>query len=322
MKTQLLSGSETDLQRAAAIIQKGGLVAFPTETVYGLAADATNEQAVRAIYRVKGRDAGNPLIIHIASWNDATRYGVINEQQKLALRHFWVKEPSSVTFIVPFQSGVCSVALAGQKTIGLRVPHHACARALIDKAGVPLAAPSANISGRLSATSAFAVQQQLNGDINAIICDDAPLTHLTQWGIESTVCSLCDDVPLRLRMGAVNDDQLRAYFGAIRCYEEQPMSPHASPGLLGRHYSPSSSLRLNAPSCLPHEAGLSFGSSIMLGGRCEMNLSTQADLGEAARNLYEMLRILDEHGHIAVAPIPNEGWGRVINDRLRRAVQE
>ena len=319
MKTQLLSGSEEDLQRAAAIIQKGGLVAFPTETVYGLAADATNEQAVRAIYRVKGRDARNPLIIHIASWHDATRYGIINERRKLALEHFWAKEPSSVTFIVPLRHGVCSVAVAEQKTIGLRVPHHACARALIEKAGVPLAAPSANISGRLSATSASAVLQQLDGRIDAIIDDDA---HLTKWGIESTVCSLCDDVPLRLRMGAVNDDQLRAYFGTIRCYEKQRTQPHASPGLLGHHYAPSSSLRLNASSCLPHEAGLSFGSSIMRGGRCEMNLSTQADLGEAARNLYEMLRILDEHGHIAVAPIPNEGWGRVINDRLRRAVQE
>ena len=318
MKTQRLSGSEADVQRAAAIIQKGGLVAFPTETVYGLAADANNEKAVRAIYRVKGRDSRNPLIIHIASWHDAARYGVINEQRKRALQHFWAKA-SSVTFVVPLRHGVCSVAVAGQNTIALRVPHHGGARALIEKAGVPLAAPSANMSGRLSATSASAVLQQLDGRIDAIIDDDA---HLTKWGIESTICNLCDDVPLRLRMGAVSDDQLRSYFGTIRCYEDQRMPSHASAGLLGRHYAPSSSLRLNAPSCLPHEAGLSIGSSIMRGGRCEMNLSTKADLMEAARNLYEMLRILDEHGHIAVAPIPNEGWGRVINDRLRRAVQQ
>lgn len=319
MKTQRLSGSEADVQRAAAIIQKGGLVAFPTETVYGLAADATNEQAVRAIYRVKGRDSRNPLIIHIAAWHDAARYGVINEQRKRALQHFWSKEPSSVTFVVPLRQGVCSVAVAEQQTIALRVPHHGGARTLIEKAGVPLAAPSANISGRLSATSASAVLQQLDGRIDAIIDDDAPLT---KWGIESTVCSLCDDVPLRLRMGAVSDDQLRSYFGTIRCYEDQQTQSHASAGLLGRHYAPSSSLRLNAPSCLSHEAGLSFGSSIMRGGCCEMNLSFQADLMEAARNLYEMLRVLDEHGHIAVAPIPNEGWGRVINDRLRRAVHQ
>lgn len=319
MKSYRLKSDDASIAKAAQCLGQGGLVAFPTETVYGIGVDATDKEAVLSLYRAKERPSHNPLIIHIAHPEEAALYGELNDTIRRAMMHFWQKEKSSITFIIPFKkkSAICSQAIAHKSTIALRLPHHRVAQSLLMAAGVPIAAPSANISGNLSASSADAAWQQLEGRIHMLIEDEQPLTRL---GIESTILDLTGDVPLRLRTGAVKDEILHRYFGTIDLYEEQEKSVH-SPGLMGRHYAPSCCLRLNARSCQPHEVGLSFGRTIMTGGRREMNLSQAGNMDEAAHNFYEMLRLLDDgpDGRIAIAPIPMTGIGHAINDRLHRA---
>lgn len=319
--TLRLTFEDKNLQCAAGIIKKGGLVAFPTETIYGLGCDAANSDAVRRLYEVKGRPCDNPLIIHIHHRDEAARYAHISAKMKHMMNVFWGKDGGgALTFIAPLSSHapVCAGALAGRKTIALRLPLHEGARRFIKLAQCALAAPSANISGRLSPSSHHAVLAQLDGHIDAIMMENTS----TLYGIESTILDMTQDPPLRLRMGALDDEILRHHLGEMECYEDKAQENiNLSSGLFGAHYAPLCALRLEARTCHKNEAGLSFGDNIVQGAHPHMNLSKTGDVREAGRNLYEMLRLLDAQkpAAIAVAPIPHQGMGQVINERLHRA---
>ena len=317
-RTQMLAADAAGIAEAAACLKSGGLVAMPTETVYGLAADATSDRAVASIYAAKGRPTFNPLIAHVldaaAAAKREARFGV--EAERLA-EAFW---PGPLTIVAPVAATcrVSDLARAGLDSVALRAPSHPVARALIEAAGVPLAAPSANLSGHVSSTLAAHVLADLDGRID-IILDAGP----TKAGVESTIVACLDGPPRLLRHGAIAKEEIEALLGfAIVDEDEAGETAPRAPGLLSSHYAPRALLRLEAREAAPDEAALDFagamaGASPLL----RLDLSPSGELTEAAANLFAFLRTLDQSGarRIAVAPIPLEGLGAAINDRLRRA---
>jgi L-threonylcarbamoyladenylate synthase len=298
-----------DRAKAAALLRNGRLVAFPTETVYGLGADATDGRAVAAIFAAKQRPAFNPLIAHLAHAGLVEEFAVWNEAGRALAQAFW---PGALTLVLPRAEGcaIAPIASAGLDSVALRVPSHAGAHALLTAVGRPIAAPSANRSGRISPTTAAHVSHEL-GDAVAMILDGGPCAI----GLESTVVGFHQGCPVLLRPGGIALEQLAAVVGdwAIAGETDSPNSP----GQLASHYAPNKTLRLNALETGQGEIFLGFGP----GGAGGHNLSPDGDLIEAAANLFAMLRRLDAAPGqaIAVAPIPEDGLGRAINDRLRRA---
>jgi len=297
---------------AAALLRAGRLVAFPTETVYGIGGDATNDHAVAAIFAAKSRPRFNPLIVHIRDLAEAERLAVFNSPARHAAARFW---PGPLTLVLPRQpsAGVSLLASAGLDTVAVRVPAHPVAQALLREAGRPIAAPSANRSGRVSPTEAVHVAEDLGDDV-AMILDGGP----TPLGLESTVMDLSGEAPALLRPGAVTLEALTELLGPIAL----PGSGlPKSPGMLASHYAPQLPVRVAATEARPGEALLAFGPDAPSGFAEVLWLSRSGDLAEAAANLFAMLRQLDRPSFtgIAVMPIPEHGLGRTINDRLRRA---
>jgi len=308
------------VKRTCAILKAGGLVAIPTETVYGLAGDATNGEALARIFQVKGRPRFNPLICHVDGVAMAERYALFDDRARLLAGRFW---PGPLTLVVPKrpdspENNVHPLATAGLPTLGLRMPQGPV-REIIAAFGRPLAAPSANLSGRLSPTRADHVSAQLGGSIELIL-DAGPCPV----GLESTIVSLQPGEPARLlRPGGLSAGEIEAVLGEP-LQRPQPGAAIEAPGMMASHYAPSAQLRLQAESVLPDEALLAFGPSLPAGKPLAVrNLSPHGDLREAAVNLFSCLAELDGEGvdKIAVMAIPDTPGtlGEAINDRLRRA---
>jgi L-threonylcarbamoyladenylate synthase len=302
---------KTIIERAAALIRAGRLVAFPTETVYGLGADATNDRAVAAIFEAKGRPAFNPLIAHVLDAAEARRHVVWNDTAERLAATLW---PGPLTLVLPRVTD-CRLSLlasAGLDTAAVRAPSHPIARALIAASGVPIAGPSANRSGAISPTRPEHVVESLGSAVDLVI-DGGPC----DVGLESTVLDLTTPTPTLLRHGGTTREAIEAVIGAVK---QGPAIGVAgtlhSPGQLESHYAPRATVRLNATAAEPGETLLGFG---QVAGA--MSLSPSGDLVEAAANLFAMMRQLDASGaaRIAIAVIPEQGLGVAINDRLRRA---
>jgi L-threonylcarbamoyladenylate synthase len=302
------------ISRAAGKLRVGRLVAFPTETVYGLGGDATSDAAVAAIFAAKGRPRFNPLIIHVPRLQEAEALALFDERARDLAQSFW---PGPLTLVLRRRDGcgVSRLASAGLDTVAIRVPAHPVAQALLRETGRPLAAPSANRSGRVSPTEAAHVASEL-GDQVALILDGGRC----EVGVESTVLDLSGKTPTLLRPGGVTLEALEAALGPVLQAADDPDAPR-SPGQLASHYAPRLPLRMDAIAARSDEALLAFGPREPTGAAAALNLSPCGDLIEAAANLFAMLRRLDrpEFSGIAVVPIPEEGLGRAINDRLRRA---
>lgn len=309
MTAQILAPDTINIAQAARLIRAGGLVGMPTETVYGLAADAANGKAVASIYAAKGRPSFNPLISHVSGLKMGRKLAVFSPLAEELAHAFW---PGPLTLVLPRAADcpVSELVTAGLDTIAVRAPDHPVALALITAADTPLAAPSANPSERLSPTTARHVAAGL-GDKLDVILDGGPC----RAGVESTVVSLAGPRPALLRPGALARADIEAITGPL----DAPGDTIASPGMLRRHYAPNARLRLNAEAPQPDEAFLAFGPTPH---QAAANLSESGDLTEAASNLFSMLRHLDDaHARIAVAPIPHTGLGEAINDRLTRAAR-
>jgi L-threonylcarbamoyladenylate synthase len=314
----IVEASSEAIQAAAATLRRGELVAFPTETVYGLGADATNARAVAAVFEAKGRPTFNPLIVHVASLEAAAELGEMTEAAVKLARAFW---PGPLTLVLARRPGcpVAELATAGLSTVALRVPAHSVARALLRAAGVPIAAPSANRSGHVSPTTAAHVAADL-GERVTMILDGGTATI----GLESTVVDATGAEPVVLRLGAASRADIARLLGRPVAVAAGDAHQPVSPGMLARHYAPAARLRLNATQVRPDEALLAFGASQVPSHEGPMlNLSWSGDLREAAANLFSALRTLDAAGAkaIAVMPIPEQGLGEAINDRLRRAAR-
>lgn len=305
------------IRAAAARLQAGGLVAFPTETVYGLGADATNAQAVAAIFAAKGRPRFNPLIMHVADLVLASAHGRLTPLARALAEAFW---PGPLTLVLErtATSNVCDLATAGLPTIALRVPAHPLAQDLLRAAGVPIAAPSANRSGHVSPTRAEHVEADLGAQDIMILGGGA-----TTVGLESTVVDASGERPIILRLGGIARENLETVLRMSVAVATGAGNLPASPGMLARHYAPHTTLRLEAEQPEPGEAWLGFGPDAAAHSGPTVNLSPHGDLTEAATRLFAALRALDAAGcsRIAVAPIPEEGLGEAINDRLRRATR-
>lgn len=321
-RTERLGADGAGVARAAEILCAGGLVAFPTETVYGLGADATSATAIAGIYAAKERPRFNPLISHLASADAAFAQGAFDAEAEVLARAFW---PGPLTLVIPAGPGctVSDLARAGLDTVALRVPADPLAQDLLAQAGRPIAAPSANRSGRVSPTNADHVLADLDRRIDAVL-DGGP----TQVGIESTIVACLGDTPRLLRSGGIARDDIESVLGR-RLAQAGPDAGHGpaaplAPGMLASHYAPRARVRLGAEGIEPGEAALLFGPLDLPGAdlaRARVNLSSRGDLDEAAAALFGALRSLDASGAaaIAVAPIPDHGLGEAINDRLRRA---
>jgi L-threonylcarbamoyladenylate synthase len=315
---RIVSATEESIREAAGIIKAGGLVGLPTETVYGLAANACDGLAVAKIFEAKGRPAFNPLIVHVASIADAEKLAVFNDHAHAIVTALW---PGPLTIILPRRkdSGISELATAGLPTIALRMPAHDIARKVIAASGVPVAAPSANASGTLSPTSAQHVAESLGNSVDLILAAGS-----SSVGLESTVLDLSGDAPAVLRPGGVTPDDVMRVLGIKPLIDDGVHDKPKSPGQLLRHYAPNTKLRLNAAKPETGEAFLAFGPTMLTRGKIDpavKNLSANGDLHEAAANLFGFLHELDK-GHytgIAVSKIPDEGLGLAINDRLRRA---
>jgi L-threonylcarbamoyladenylate synthase len=308
----ILPASPAAIEHAAALLRAGRLVAFPTETVYGLGADATSERAVAAIFEAKGRPRFNPLIVHVPGVAEAEAFAEFDARARRIAAHFW---PGPLSLVLRRRRG-CGLSLlasAGLDTVAIRAPAHPVAQALLRGSGLPIAAPSANHSGRVSPTEAAHVMAEL-GDSVALILDDGR----TPVGVESTVLDLSGDAPALLRPGGVTLEALTEFLGPIA---NPAAGPLRSPGMLASHYAPSLPVRLEARDARPGEALLAFGRNAAPGFDEILWLSRSGDLAEAAANLFAMLRQLDRPTFtgIAVTPIPEHGLGHAINDRLRRA---
>jgi L-threonylcarbamoyladenylate synthase len=319
--TERLAPNDAGVARAAELLRGGRLVAFPTETVYGLGADGTDPLAVAALYGAKGRPAFNPLIAHVADLDAATREGVLDRSALRLAEAFW---PGPLTLVVPRHAdgSVSDLARSGLETVGLRVPSHALARHVLRRVDRPVVAPSANLSGRVSPTSAQDVLDDLSGRIDAVLMG-AP----TEVGIESTIVACLGDRARLLRPGGIAREQLDTVLGLSLLIEDEAPDRPIAPGALLSHYAPRAKVRLAAGEIQPGEAILAFGPvspddadrAIAL-----LNLSETGDLAEAAAHLFAYLRRLDATGAsvIAVSPIPDHGLGEAINDRLRRAAAD
>ncbi|KKB76649.1 translation factor Sua5 [Devosia soli] len=302
---------DLSVDAAAALLLSGRLVAFPTETVYGLGADATNADAVLSIYETKGRPRFNPLIVHVADLAMAERLAEFSPLARALAARFW---PGPLSIVVPLRTwhGLADIATAGLDTVALRMPDHPVALALLRATDRPLAAPSANPSGKLSPTTAEQVRRGFGGKVPVL--DGGPC----QAGVESTIVAVDGDSIVQLRAGALARQEIETAFGRTVSLAAQGAKISA-PGMLLSHYAPNAAIRLDtAPQ--PGEAFLAFGQAPAFDGEMR-NLSPSGDLREAARNLFTMLHELDATGAkmIAVAPVAETGLGEAINDRLRRA---
>jgi len=301
------------LREAAHLLREGRLVAFPTETVYGLGADATSDAAVAGIFSAKGRPQFNPLIVHVPDMPAAALLAEMSPTARSLAERFW---PGPLTLVLPRRKDcrISWLATAGLDTIAMRCPAHGVAQALLRAFGGPLAAPSANPSGTVSPTTAQHVQAGL-GNAVAMILDGGPAL----LGLESTIVGLAGTQPTMLRPGSITRDEIEQVTGPLHAAEDTQSAPHA-PGRLRRHYATGKPLRLDATSVAPGEALLAFGTPVQ-GATNMLNLSPGANLVEAAANLFSMLRTLDasDATAIAVMPIPAQGLGEAINDRLARA---
>ncbi|MBP7190064.1 MAG: threonylcarbamoyl-AMP synthase [Rickettsiaceae bacterium] len=333
---------------AAKKIRDGELVAFPTETVYGLGADASNNEAAKKIYKAKGRPSNNPLIVHVADIESAKKIAVFNERAEVLAEKFW---PGPLTFVLPIKDGaeLASTVTAGLSTVAVRMPSHKIALDLIRNSGCNIAAPSANISGYISPTTASHVREAFGDDLYILEGEGS------EYGLESTIVDLSSNEVIILRYGFITPDSIAEALGVetddnychpgpasvskaqildpdynaplsgslfyldsyLRRNNKEPGQCRA-PGTMYKHYSPKASMRINATYLMEDEKGIGFG-DIDFG---ELNLSKAGLLEEAAKNLYNMMHILDsmkDTKKIAVAPIPQEGIGLAINDRLKRA---
>jgi L-threonylcarbamoyladenylate synthase len=305
------------IEAAARLIREGELVAFPTETVYGLGGDATNEGAVAKIFEAKGRPQFNPLISHVLDAAEAKKLVRWNALADKLVERFW---PGPLTLVLPRakDSPISLLATAGLDSVAVRSPAHFMARDLIRAAGRPIAAPSANRSGAVSPTRAEHVAESLGGAVRMIL-DGGPCTV----GLESTVLDLSTSTPTLLRPGGATREAIEAVIGPVAMSGAVPTGDAArkSPGQLESHYAPARPVRLNAKAGAPDEALLAFGPDPPGGARQTLNLSPTGDLAEAAANLFAHLRALDrpENKRIAVMAVPDKGLGLAINDRLRRA---
>jgi L-threonylcarbamoyladenylate synthase len=311
--TRLLAPSEID--EAARLLRAGELVAFATETVYGLGGDATDDRAVAGIFAAKERPRLNPLIVHVPDAALARSLARVDARAERVIRRFW---PGPLSLVLP-RSSDCPVSLlasAGLDTIAIRMPSHPLALELLRKTGRPIAAPSANRSGHVSPTTASHVMEELAGRIAAVLDGGACAV-----GIESTVLDLSGAEPTLLRPGGVAREELETFLGPLADVGEADAAPR-SPGMLESHYAPRLPLRLMVTLARPGEALLAFGPGAPPPGFAEVrSLSPSGDLTEAAARLFALLRSLDQPGFtgIAVMPIPEHGLGAAINDRLRRA---
>ena len=311
MKAQ---GQETApaIAAAAACLAAGGLVAFPTETVYGLGADARRGDAIARLYAAKGRPSFNPLIAHVGSIEAARRIGHFDAAAEKLAAAFW---PGPLTLVLPKQPdcGVANLALAGLDSVAVRVPAHPIAHALLAAFNGPVVAPSANRSGHVSPTSAAHVLADLRSRIDMVI-DAGPCPV----GVESTIVA-CLGEPTLLRPGGLPREQIERVLGRALAVSAIDDETPLAPGMLSSHYAPKTRLRLDAEAAGPDEALLAFGPAPAAG--IALNLSPRGDLIEAAANLFSHLRALDASGakRIAVMKVPNEGLGEAINDRLKRA---
>ncbi|UPK33691.1 threonylcarbamoyl-AMP synthase [Bradyrhizobium sp. 186] len=321
LETLILPAGQAAAETAARRLAAGGLVAFPTETVYGLGADAANATAIAHLYAAKGRPAFNPLIAHVADLAAARRIGRFDVCALRLAEAFW---PGPLTLVVPKTEGcpVADLATAGLDTVAIRIPAHPVAQAILRAFGGAVVAPSANISGHVSPTLAAHVESDLAGRIDLIV-DGGPV----EVGVESTIVG-CFEAPMLLRPGGLSRDRIEAVLSAplarppaeAESDDSQPLAP----GMLASHYAPRAGVRLNARDVAPGEALLAFGPERLPGldaASNVMNLSPTGDLDEAAANLFGYLRALDAKGPrtITVMAIPEEGLGEAINDRLRRA---
>ncbi len=312
------SNSHPDIERAADIIRSGGLVAMPTETVYGLAADATNDQAVARIYEAKGRPSFNPLIVHVSCQQMAEREAVFSRlARRLALR-FW---PGPLTMVLPRRpaASVSLLVSAGLDTLAMRMPAHAFAHDLIRAAGRPLAAPSANPSGAVSPTTAAHVADGLGGKVDMILDGGA-----AEIGLESTILKIEGESMTLLRPGGLAAEEIEALTG-VEIGRMQTNCAVEAPGMLASHYAPQTRLTLNIEWPDGQDFYLDFGDSQFARRPNTLNLSRSGSLREAAANLFAYLRAADAECRskglkaISVAPIPCRGLGEAINDRLARA---
>lgn len=305
--TERLAADARGMARAAALIAAGGLVALPTETVYGLAARADSAAAVAAIYRAKGRPGFNPLIVHVPDMEAAERLAVFGDRARLVAARFW---PGPLTLVLPLRAdaGLAAAVTAGLPTVALRCPAHPVTRAVLAATRLPLAAPSANRSGAVSPTTADHVLATLSDAIDAVVDGGA-----CQRGLESTIVAAREHGWQLLREGPITRDAIAALLGGPLPVTSARVE---APGQLAQHYSPGKPVRRDAREARPGEYLIGFGP---IKGDC--NLSPSGDLTEAAARLYAALHLAaaSPHPRVAVAPIPHEGAGAAINDRLRRA---
>jgi L-threonylcarbamoyladenylate synthase len=321
LTTLILPANEAAMATAARCLAEGGLVGFPTETVYGLGADATNPAAITRLYQAKGRPSFNPLIATVGGLEAARRIGRFDATAAALAEAFW---PGPLTLVLPRTNdcAVADLATAGLDTVAIRVPAHPIAQEILRAFGGPLVAPSANLSGHVSPTTAAHVHSDLAGRIDLIVDGGA-----VPVGVESTIVG-CFEAPMLLRPGGLPRGEIERVLG--RKLARPPNDPVSStsqplaPGMLASHYAPRTPVRLNAISVEPGEALLAFGDDVVAGvdaTTVTMNLSARGDLNEAAAHLFGYLRALDSQGArtIAVMPIPHEGFGEAINDRLGRA---
>ena len=309
-RTETLPADDAGIARAAALLREGRLVAFPTETVYGLGGDATDDHAVATIFQAKGRPRFNPLIVHLPGLEEAARIAVFDDRARAVAGAFW---PGPLTLVLPLRegAGISPLVTAGLPTVAIRVPAHPVARALLRATGRPVAAPSANPSGRVSPTRAAHVLDGLAGRIAAVVDGGACAV-----GVESTILGL-DGAPRLLRPGGIPAEALEAALGQPLAAGGSATAPNA-PGQLASHYAPGALVRPNARAAETGEILVGFGPV-----KGDLTLSAGGDLVEAAANLFHILREADllagPQGRIAFAPVPGQGLGRAINDRLTRA---
>lgn len=312
---EILSPTNETLERAAHLLLKGELVGIPTETVYGLAADATNDHAVAKIYSLKKRPQFNPLIIHFAEVSAIKSHVEWNNMAENLAHAFW---PGPLTLILrkKIDSPLSLLATAGLDTVGVRIPRHNVARLLIQKIGKPLAAPSANPSEAISPTSALDVRRGFDSQKPLLIIDGG----ICEGGLESTILDLTLNIPTILRPGLITPEAIEEIL-QCRVLRSSPNSLFKAPGQMKRHYAPHIPLRLNVTNVSSSEALLAFGPSPLSGGAKMLNLSQDGNLEEAAANLFRMMHELDQpfFSGIAVMPISSEAIGVAINDRLCRA---
>lgn len=325
--TRIVIANEKSIVDAADLIKSGEVVVLPTETVYGLGANALSDDAVAKIFKAKNRPNHNPLIVHVRDIAQAQELVEMDVRAKNIARAFW---PGPLTLILPARegNGVSDLVSAGLKTLAVRVPVHKVMREVMVRADVPIAAPSANASGEPSATTPKHAAESLGNAVDFILGAGA-----CEVGLESTVLDLSGDEAVILRAGAITAEDLKSYLGDVKI-EDGSVEKPKSPGLLLKHYAPSIPVRLRAVDVKKGEALLAFGSTKFMGlegggtpkNLCDhafRNLSEDGDLEEAAKNLFMMLRDLDvaENKAIAVMDIPNTGIGVAINDRLKRAAE-